>query len=122
MINIPSVVRVGSMDYDVIEGNETIVMDGLQLYGICDYEQKEIKLDLSTQDEQGVERTFLHELFHAMIFERKINLQSMGLTFENEEFLVDSLALALHQLIRDNRKIFEDKFVFKIVDGGNEND
>ena len=52
-----------------------------------------------------MEQTFCHELVHAMMFERKINLESMGLTNAQMEHVVDSLGISLHQILLDNPDI-----------------
>ena len=56
-------------------------------------------------DEQTMEQTFCHELIHAMMFERKINLEAMGLTNAQMEHVVDSLGISLHQVLMDNPDI-----------------
>ena len=40
-----------------------------------------------------------------MMFERKINLESMGLTNAQMEHIVDSLGISLHQILLDNPDI-----------------
>ena len=69
------------------------------------YYNHTIMLDESMQDEQTMEQTFCHELVHAMMFERKLNLESMGLSNAQMEEVVDNLGIALHQVLLDNRDI-----------------
>ena len=102
---IPDVVRVGSVFYEVKTQNTPIVMNGVQCLGYCDYYSHTIMLDLSMQDEQTLEQTFCHELIHAMMFERKINLETMGLTNNQMEEVVDNMGIALHQVLLDNADI-----------------
>ena len=99
---IPELVRVGSTFYRVIARDTPVVVRGLQCLGYCDSLEHTIVLDLTTQDEQTLEQTFCHELIHAMLFERKINLEAMGLTNEQMEHVVDSLGISLHQILVDN--------------------
>ena len=99
---IPEVVRVGSVFYEVKTQNTPIVMNGVQCLGYCDYYTHTIMLDVTMQDEQTMEQTFCHELVHAMMFERKINLEAMGLTNLQMEEVVDNLGIALHQVLLDN--------------------
>ena len=99
---IPEVVRVGSVFYQVKTQDTPIVMNGVQCLGYCDYYSHTIMLDMSMQDEQTIEQTFLHELVHAMMFERKINLEAMGLSNLQMEEVVDNLGIALHQVLLDN--------------------
>ena len=102
---IPKVVRVGSVFYEVKTQATPIVMNGVQCLGYCDYYSHTIMLDESMQDEQTMEQTFCHELVHAMMFERKLNLEAMGLSNAQMEEVVDNLGIALHQVLLDNRDI-----------------
>ena len=102
---IPNIVRVGSAFYEVKTQDTPIVMNGGQCLGYCDLYSHTIMLDESMQDEQTMEQTFCHELIHAMMFERKINLEAMGLTNTQMEHVVDSLGISLHQILMDNPDI-----------------
>ena len=99
---IPELVRVGSVFYEVKTQDTPIVMNGAQCLGYCDMYSHTIMLDESMQDEQTMEQTFCHELVHALMFERKINLVAMGLSNEQMEDVVDNLGMALHQVLLDN--------------------
>ena len=103
---IPEIVRVGSTFYTVKAQETPIVKNGLQCYGYCDPNIHEIVLDAGLiSDEQTMEQTFCHELIHAMMFERKINLEAWGLTNAQMEHVVDSLGISLHQILMDNPEI-----------------
>ena len=102
---IPELVRVGSVFYEVKTQDTPIVMNGVQCLGYCDLYSHTIMLDESMQDEQTMEQTFCHELVHAMMFERKLNLEAMGLSNAQMEEVVDNLGIALHQVLLDNRDI-----------------
>ena len=103
---IPDQIRVGSTFYTVKAQATPIVKDGLQLYGYCDPNNHKIVLDGGLiSDEQTMEQTFCHELIHAMMFERKINLEAWGLTNAQMEHVVDSLGISLHQVLMDNPDI-----------------
>ena len=102
---IPKLVRVGSAFYEVKTQTTPIVMNGVQCLGYCDLYSHTIMLDESMQDEQTMEQTFCHELVHALMFERKINLVAMGLSNEQMEDVVDNLGIALHQVLLDNPDI-----------------
>lgn len=99
---IPELVRVGSTFYRVVAKDTPVVVNGIQCYGYCDYNEHLIVLDTTIQDEQTMEQTFCHELVHAMLFERKISLGEWGLTNKQEEYLVDGLGISLHQILLDN--------------------
>lgn len=95
-MNIPSKVRVGSVDYDVIVSDSIILKNNQQCYGHIDWEHHKIEIDNTLQDEQGLSKTFLHELVHGIVHEFKIDFSA------DEEDIVDKLADGLHQVIRDN--------------------
>ena len=103
---IPEIIRVGSTFYTVKAQETPIVINGKQCYGYCDPNMHEILLDAGLiSDEQTMEQTFCHELIHAMMFERKINLEAWGLTNAQMEHVVDSLGISLHQILMDNPDI-----------------
>ena len=105
---IPEVVRVGSVEYEVKISDTPLIQDGTQLLGLCDYYSHTIFLDNTMQDEQSQEITFLHELTHAMLFERKLHLEQY-VEYNVMEFIVDTIAFALHQVILDNPEVFLDQ-------------
>ena len=102
---IPNEIRVGSTFYQVKTQDTPIVMNGGQCLGYCDLYSHTIMLDETMQDEQTMEQTFCYELIHAMMFERKINLEAMGLTNAQMKHVVDSLGISLHQVLMDNPDI-----------------
>ena len=106
MINIPKQVRIGSIDYDVVVGEEPLIVQGLQALGYFDFMESTIKLDKSIQGNQQLEVTFLHELVHGLFHDCKIDLTAYGIEQDTMEYIVDSLAYSLHQVIRDNPEIF----------------
>ena len=95
-MNIPSKVRIGSIDYDVELTDETLVLNAQQSLGIIDYDNTKIRIAKNIQSQQKQEQTFLHEVVHAITREFKIDFT------EDEETIVDKLAYGLHQVIRDN--------------------
>ena len=102
---IPNIVRVGSSFYEVKTQDTPIVINGGQCLGYCDLYSHTIMLDESMQDEQTMEQTFCHELIHAMMFERKIDLEAWGLSNAQMEYVVESLGISLHQVLMDNPDI-----------------
>ena len=103
---IPNEIRVGSTFYTVKAQATPIVMNGMQCYGYCDPNMHEILLDAGLiSDEQTMEQTLCHELIHAMMFERTINLEAWGLTNAQMAHVVDSLGISLHQVLMDNPDI-----------------
>ena len=103
---IPVQIRVGSTLYTVKAQETPIIINGMQCYGYCNHNIHEIVLDAGLiSDEQTMEQTFCHELIHAMMFERKINLEAWGLTNAQMEHVVESLGISLHQVLMDNPDI-----------------
>ena len=102
-MKIPETIRVGSCFYTVNLTDEPILLNNQLCYGLCDSETHEITVNTNLQDIQGQERTFLHELFHAMVNERSLDLEN-----SDTETIVDELAIALHQVIFDNQDMFLD--------------
>lgn len=98
-MNIPNTVRIGSVDYAVELSEKPIVLDYKQCNGLIDFSQSKIVLDSKTLEQQQLEITFLHEVVHGMLHDRNLEEQ------DNEQ-LVEALAYALHQLIRDNQDMF----------------
>lgn len=112
-MKIPKSVKVGSMEYEVIKETDLYIdtVDGAKLpcYGLCEYGKHKIYLDPDIQDDQGMEQTFFHELAHALLKEQGIILCKMGVSAENEEDIVDAIGRGLHQIVKDNPKIFTTK-------------
>lgn len=105
-MNIPNTVRIGSVDYAVELSEKPIVLDYKQCNGLIDFSQSKIVLDSKTLEQQQLEITFLHEVVHGMLHDRNMEEQ------DNEQ-LVEALAYALHQLIRDNPDIFQEQEMIK---------
>ena len=99
---IPEEVRVGSVYYTVELTDKPIMMNGRQCLGICDKNIHTIQLDPALQDDQGLMQTFYHELAHAMMFERDIDLQAMGLSYDDFEKVIDGMGMMMHQVLLDN--------------------
>ncbi|AQR95556.1 hypothetical protein [Clostridium saccharoperbutylacetonicum] len=112
-MEIPNKVRIGSIDYDVILEDKTIVLDAVQCKGKINYEYHKINIDSSIQDKQGQEQTFLHELMHGIARERKLDLEN-----SDEETIIEGFAIGFHQVIRDNPEIFINYFKVGDVEYG----
>ncbi len=100
-MNIPKLVRIGSMDYKVKLVDSIILKGNTQCYGHIDFDSHIIEIDKSLQDQQGLEHTFLHEVVHGIVNERNLDIKNT-----DEEDITDEIALGLHQIIRDNPDIF----------------
>ena len=99
---IPEEVRVGSVFYKVELTDRRISFNDRQCLGVCDKGIHTIQLDPALQDDQGLLQTFYHELAHAMMFERDIDLQAMGLSYDDFEKVIDGMGMMMHQVLLDN--------------------
>lgn len=102
---IPEEVRVGSVYYKVELVDKPIMMNDRQCLGLCDKDIHTIQLDPALQDDQGLMQTFYHELAHAMMFERGIDLQAMGLSYDDFEKVIDGMGMMMHQVLLDNPEL-----------------
>lgn len=99
---IPEEVRVGSVYYTVELVDRPIIINGRQCLGLCDKYSHMIQLDPALQDDQSLIQTFYHELAHAMMFERGIDLQVLGLSYDDYENVIDGIGIMMHQVLLDN--------------------
>ena len=110
-MQIPKEVRVGSIDYEVVEVGETpLVLGGQQCYGMVDFEQSKIFLDTTLTSRQRLEQTFLHEIVHSLLYHRSLKEEAQN------EVLVDEIAVALHQLIKDNPVLFLPDELYSVLE------
>ena len=93
-MNIPEKIKVGGKTYKVN------ITDRLALG--CDYGAEilytDLEINVRPMAREQMEASFLHELIHA-IFDH------LGLK-DHDEIQVDSIAQALHMVIKDNPKVF----------------
>ena len=99
---IPEIVRIGSFDYEVEFTDNPIVVEHKECFAAIDYDNHLIQINKELGDIQMHEQSFLHEMFHGILRDRAIEV-------EDEELVVEELAKGLHQIIRDNQKMFIDE-------------
>lgn len=93
VIAIPSKVRIGGVDYKVAF-KDIIHMDGKTTWsGKISYNDTFIEI-LNSINHQRQCETFFHEVVHGILDEFGIK--------DHDEYLVDSMAKGLYQLMRDN--------------------
>ena len=100
-MNIPELVRIGSMDYTVKKVDEVIIVDHKECFGSIEYNKKIIKIGNGIQDKQSEEVTLLHEIFHGIVFERNFSYEK-----NDDETITEELARGMHQVIKDNIGMF----------------
>ena len=85
--------KIGGMVYD-IEFKELEADEGVQL-GWCKRAQALLEINNHNINEQLQQQTLIHEMTHAIFYEA-------GLDLENEEDIVNRVALVLYQVLKDN--------------------
>lgn len=96
-MKIPEKINISGIEYEVIKTEGPLVVDGDQVYGMIDYNNRKIKLDTNIQDEQGVKSTFIHEVLHGIVFDRQIDWKNDG-----EETIIEQLSRGLYSILKDN--------------------
>lgn len=96
-MKIPEKINISGIEYEVIKTEGPLVVDGDQVYGLIDYNNRKIKLDTNIQDEQGVKSTFIHEVLHGIVFDRQIDWKNDG-----EETIIEQLSRGLYSILKDN--------------------
>lgn len=94
-MSIPETVKIAGIDYD-IEFEDNLTHDGLECYGLIDYQTSTISMSLS-QSEQMKLLTLIHEALHGIVFHYNVPIPP-----EIEEEVVEALTSGLHQFLRDN--------------------
>jgi Zn-dependent peptidase ImmA (M78 family) len=95
---IQSKVKVAGVTYEVKEV-EGLARDH-DLYGQVTYRNGVIKLDSALQQERK-EQVFVHELFHAILYEAGYD--------EHDEKMVRRVANVLYQVLKENQFNFGEK-------------
>ncbi len=92
-LKIPLTVKVGPVNYDVVE-KAFIEIDGNRNYqGACLYADTTIEILEDISDERKPD-VFIHELTHAIFYEAGFE--------EQDEDMINRVAKVLHQVINDN--------------------
>lgn len=99
-MKIPKIVRVGSRDYAVEFVEHAITVDNMVCYAKVDFNNGCISINGTIANRQRNEISFLHELVHAILAERAVDIGDV------EEVVAEAMARGLHQVIRDNPEIF----------------
>lgn len=107
-MKIPDEVRLNGIDYTVNRVSD--LTDGAHvLDGQIDYNQSEILLNVGSQGYQAMCITFLHEIFHGILYHFTCAPVSGDNRIpDTEEELVELLARGMYQFLQDNgRKLFD---------------
>lgn len=98
----PETVRVGGIDYAVVETKG--LNNGAQmLYGRIDYQKSIIELNPEVQAHQMKCVTLWHEIIHGIIEHSCINIKE-----STEEVIIDMIAKGVYQVLQDNSGNFFD--------------
>lgn len=94
-MNIPKRIRIGGVDYWVLD-NQYALNDGQHLlYGQIDYTTSEIKIADAAKSPEMKGITLWHEILHGI-------RNHAGLDIEDEENVVDMFAKGIFQVLEDN--------------------
>lgn len=97
---IPKIVKIGALDYKIIESS--LVHDLPEMYKMGEIDYTDSKIYIDTELHNRVKRnTLLHEIVHGMLND------SGHLVERDNEGLVSALAGQLHSLIRENPSLIE---------------
>lgn len=94
---LPVIIVIGCYEYEIIETDEPILVDGKECKGSIDYLLHQIKIKKSGLSDQQKEQTFWHEVVHGIINYRQVTPQSC-----DPEMLVEELALGLYGVMKQN--------------------
>lgn len=97
-MNIPEKIRISGVDYAVEITTDPVLIDGRQCYGSIEYASHKILLDETLGDHAHQCCTLLHEIFHAIVHDRMIDLGENA----DEETIVEAFARGVYQLLADN--------------------
>ena len=88
------------MDYPILASPQGLAAEEF-VFGLVEFEKARIRITTEGVDEQIQKITLLHEVFH-------IILDNFGIDpGESKEFVVDSLARGMYQILEDNPELFE---------------
>lgn len=101
-MKIPSVIRIGGVDYAVVQTPR--LNNGEKMaYGHIDYEKAVIEYNPDNcKDSQFIGRILWHEILHGIAEHANLEIGS------DEESVIDTLAKGIYQVLQDNgRKLFD---------------
>lgn len=92
---VPEKVKVAGIEYRVEEIRD--LMSDNSIYGQVNYHNNKIVID-DSMESQRKEVVFVHEMFHAILFEAGYD--------EQDEEMVRRVSNVLHQVLKDNNLCF----------------
>lgn len=95
---LPNIVIVAGIPYEVREKEYVEFNDNANALGVCTYDRGLIDVK-STMSDERKEEVFVHELFHAILYEAGFD--------EHDEDLVNRASKVLYQVLKDNKLQFE---------------
>lgn len=103
-MNIPKKIRIAGADYPIIYKDH--LNDGTTLaYGYINYNENNIYLSSTEIMNDSKKCTvLLHEILHGILHH-----YGTGVTLENEELVVDTIAKGLYQVVEDNKDMFTEE-------------
>lgn len=105
VMEIPSEVKIGNINFEVVKTKNNLVFEGDPVDGIISFEESKIELGVLNRSQQVIEETFIHEVIHGIFGYMSIE--------QNEELII-KISKGLHQVIKDNPEIFKNEVAMDI--------
>lgn len=104
-MKIPEIIRIGGVDYTVLDKIGLNDGAGKVCYGQIDYTEAEIRLNPDEcRNAQFQGQVLLHEILHGIAYHANLELG------DNEENIVDIFAKGMYQVLQDKgQKLFDIK-------------
>jgi len=93
---LPDKVIIGCHEYQVIETDVPLVLNGHECSGTIDYANQVIKISANA-GEQAKEQIFWHEVVHGLVHYRNVDLKNA-----DEETIVEEIATGLYGMMKAN--------------------
>lgn len=89
-MKIPSSIIISGQSWKILL-KERLFDDGVEIRGLCDFDEKTISIGIGAhKNAKSIQATFLHELFHAVLFENCLDQTDLDRNLH--EIIVESLS------------------------------
>lgn len=95
-MSLPDKITIGCYEYKVVETDKPLLLNNRECNGIVDYSNQTIEIS-NQYSQQTMEQTFWHEVIHAIIHYRNLNLKE-----SDDENIVDEIATGIYGLMKAN--------------------
>lgn len=96
---LPNKIRIGCYDYEVIETDKPLIVNGRECSGRINYETHTIEISIKGEkSEQSKEQTLWHEIVHGIFNYRNFD----PVESKNLESIVEEIALGVYGICKNN--------------------